>query len=49
MTVAVIDDCGAVCGTVVWVGKGLIGFICGRVEDCETDVWLEDAIELIDD
>ena len=49
MAVAFIDDCGAVCGTEVWVGKGLIGFICGRVEDCETDVWLEDAIELIDD
>lgn len=49
LTVAFIDDCGAVCGAEVWVGKGLIGFICGRVDDWETDVWVEDAIELTDD
>ena len=48
MTVAFIDDCGAVCGADVWGGKGLIGFICGRVDDCETDVWVEDDIELTD-
>ena len=33
------------CGTEVLVDKGLIGF---RVEDCETDAWVEEAIELTD-
>lgn len=45
MTVAFIDDCG----TEVLVDKGLIGFNGGRVEDFETDVWVEEAIELTED